>query len=871
MTPPDFSVHLDRVHDSVVLLDHDFQVVYQNHASKVEGEKFFQQSLVGHCVWDFFPEAVRGEFHAAAMKARETEESVMISDYYGPLNIWMEHAIYPSPEGLWVYSRNVTDLRRSERTLREQEVLFRAILDASSSAIFVKDEEHRYLEVNRRTAEIYGRPASEIVGRTPRELLPAHIAEELEANDNEVFAKNEAIQREEAMIENGEPRTFLSAKFPVQTGGKNVVCGIATDITERTNLDRILRAERARFAMVLDGIDLGTWFCDLPFDNLRWDQRCKAHFGLPPDASVTIDTFFDTIVPEDRAPTQLAIDTAIATGSTYDTVYRTQGDDGKIRWVRALGRATYTEEGTPRHFDGITLEVTRSHQVEQALQQSEERYRSLIQATAAIVWVSDPRGHFVVQQSKWESYTGQSFEEHKGDGWTQAIHPEDRDELLSNFLSASQGKHVYQASGRLWHAPTASYRHFEVRGVPLLDPVGEIREWVGTVFDIQDRREAELAALESSRVKSEFLANMSHELRTPMTGMRGMLDMLFDTTLDDYQLDCLETIQDCAQSLMAVLDDVLDLSRIEAGNLVLSPRPYELRTAIASTLALFRLQAEERGLGIRIEVDDAVPPALFGDPDRMRQILVNLVSNSMKFTPEGTVELLVSVREDRLRFVVRDTGIGIRREDLGRLFVPFAQLDSSTSRQYEGTGLGLSIVRRLVKLMDGELGVDSEFGEGSKFWFEIPLIEATVAKSKNRPDDMTWSAGPVTARVLLVEDNPINRKVVEAQLVKLGLEVTAVELGTLALTELRERSYDLIFMDCQMPELDGYETTQRLRHQGLKTPIIALTAHAMVGERERCLQAGMDDYLTKPLSRDDLCAVLRQWLGSKEEPMQNLA
>ena len=863
--PPGLDMHLDRIHDGVVLLDHDYRVVYQNRASKIESEKYFQRSLVGECLWDFFPKAAPGQFQSAFLEAKESGSPVFMSEFYEPLNIWLELAIHPSSEGLWVYTHNITDLRDSERTLRDQEFLFRAILDASSSAIFVKDEQGRYLQVNRRAAEIFGRPASEIVGRTPRELLPKHIAEELEANDNEVFERNAPIQREEAMIENGEPRTFLSAKFPVETGGKKVVCGIATDITERSRLDQQLQAERARFAMVLDGIDLGTWFCNLPFDNLHWDHRCKAHFGLSADAPVTIETFFDTIVPEDREPTENAINTAIATGGTYDTVFRTQGPVGPIRWIRALGRASYTEDGTPQHFDGITLDVSHSHQVEQSLQQSEERYRSLVQATAAIVWVSDPQGHFAVPQSKWESYTGQPFKEHRGDGWTGAIHPEDREALLEGFSTAAQTKQVYQGSGRVWHEPTRSYRHFEVRAVPLFCPAGEIREWVGTIFDVQERREVELAALESNRVKSEFLANMSHELRTPMTGMRGMLEMLFDTSLTDHQRDCLITIQDCAQGLMAVLDDVLDLSRIEAGNLVLSPRPYELRSAIASTLALFRLQAEERALDLKIEVDTNLPPALLGDPDRVRQVLVNLVSNAMKFTREGAVELTVGVRGERVRFEVRDTGIGIRDEDLERLFVPFVQLDSSTSRQYEGTGLGLSIVRRLVKLMDGELGVESVFGEGSTFWFELPLVEASLVKPKTPANHKVWSPGSLKAHILLVEDNAINRKVVEAQLNKLGLDVTALELGVFALAELRERSYDLIFMDCQMPELDGYETTRRLRRQGVKTPIIALTAHAMPGERERCLKAGMDDYLTKPLSREDLCAALRQWLPLKNE------
>ncbi len=634
------------------------------------------------------------------------------------------------------------------------------------------------------------------------------------------------------------------------------------DQTEKTHqaLESAYEQEHARLEMVMEGVDLGVWLCDLPLSNLVWDTRCKSHFGLPPDYHVTIETFYECMLEEDREPTRLAVEHSIENAAHYDTVFRTRGPDDILRWIRAIGRANYDPRGKPVRFDGITLDVSREHLAELARQKMEARYVSLVRATSSIVWTCDADGNFIEPQVEWERYTGSAWASHRNHGWKSSIHPEDAEMLSRGFRDAKETPNIFLGHARIWSQEHQGYRYNEIKAVPLLTECEVVREWIGSTTDVHDKREAELALIHASRMKSQFLANMSHELRTPMTGIQGMLDLLYDTPLSDFQKESLDTIYECSRSLLAILDDVLDLSRIEAGKLVLSERVYELQRKIDKTMALFRPQAEERGLWLRAAIHEDVPNTLLGDPDRIRQLLVNLVSNALKFTQQGGVDLKISRHGSNLRFEVNDSGIGIAPEDLKNLFQPFVQVEGSTSRKYGGTGLGLSIVKRLVELMGGTLGASSVLGEGSTFWFEIPLREPSERELAQTNISLPSKRSLPPARILVVEDNLVISKVLVSQLSKLGLEVESVDRGALALRKVASAPFDLIFMDCQMPELDGYQTTGKLREGGCQLPIIALTAHAMSGERERCLEAGMDDFLTKPLSIQDLRQKLEHWL-----------
>jgi signal transduction histidine kinase/CheY-like chemotaxis protein/HPt (histidine-containing phosphotransfer) domain-containing protein len=385
-------------------------------------------------------------------------------------------------------------------------------------------------------------------------------------------------------------------------------------------------------------------------------------------------------------------------------------------------------------------------------------------------------------------------------------------------------------------------------------------------------------ALNASQAKSEFLANMSHELRTPMNGLLGMLDLALDGGgVQGEQKDQLETAQRCAYSLLALLNDILDLSKIEAGKMLLEKIPFEPRAVVEDCVKAQAAKATQKKIDLRFEAPAGAFPILMGDPLRVRQIVANLLSNAIKFTDQGLVVVKFDVSPpvgDRVNFVVHvtDTGPGIPRDKLASIFEKFTQADGSITRKYGGTGLGLAITRRLVEMQGGDVQVDSQLGHGSVFCVTLPLEVAPASAANMVPSTQdapvqAFSA-PSSARLLLVEDNLVNQKVVLAILRKKGYRIDVANDGREALEKLEASHYDLVLMDVQMPVLDGLEATRLIRREARwdHLPIIAMTAHAMNGDRERCLQSGMTGYISKPVQPAHLIATVERQLASGDRP-----
>jgi len=409
---------------------------------------------------------------------------------------------------------------------------------------------------------------------------------------------------------------------------------------------------------------------------------------------------------------------------------------------------------------------------------------------------------------------------------------------------------------------------------------------IGTLADQFDSLTADLevarremaasrdAALEVAKLKSDFLATVSHEIRTPMNGVIGMADMLIETQLTARQREFAQAIQYSADGLLAIVNDILDFSKLEAHGAELEQRDFALGNLAEEVVHAFDGAARAGGLDLTCRVAPEADGVYRGDPSRLRQILLNLVGNAMKFTSEGGVALGVALESQRgeahrVRFEIRDTGIGITPEQRARVFDSFAQADASTSRAQGGAGLGLTICRHLVDMMDGEIGVESEIGAGSTFWLVVPLRWRQEVRASERAPAAPERPVPtrMCGRILLAEDNPVNQQVALAVLESLGCQVDAANDGEEALEALAAAHYDAVLMDCEMPNVDGFEATARIRRReaeagcGARVPILALTAHAVEGAREKCLAADMDDFLSKPFRRDELRRALGPWLS----------
>ena len=716
----------------------------------------------------------------------------------------------------------------------------------------------------------------------------------------------------------GPPRSWMLEEQQFSYAIASLV-SLALEAVERLHAEGALRKSEGRTRLIIDTALSAVISVDEQGRIIGWNAQAEQTFGWTRQEAIG-RTMADTIIPQaQREAHRRGFERFIKTGDgpilnkrIEITALRRDGTEFPIELAITPLRLenAYT-------FTAFVVDISERKQAEEALRTSEARLLMTVQGSHIGIWDWNLTTGSVYFSPQWKSHLGHdeatlsnTFEE-----WRSRIHPEDQPLVHTTIQSCLDGDHSqFELEHRLQHRD-GSYRWILSRGSLIRDEYGVAARMVGIHIDTTDRkrteeelRAAKEAAEAASKAKSEFLANMSHEIRTPMNGVLGTTELLLNSPLTDKQRHLASTVHRSGRTLLAIINDILDFSKIEAGKLDLECVGFDLSQLLDESLELFMEAGRRKHLLLTQQIDEKVPRYLKGDPVRFRQILMNLLSNAMKFTETGEISLTAgyvsgTATHAQLRISVTDTGIGIPPAAKLRIFDAFAQADGSTTRRYGGTGLGLSIARRLVELMGGTITVESEPGRGSTFSFtarfelqplgagtetgltsypQFPKPHVTLEPGYGPPYACPSATGPEAkeaghraARILVAEDSPVNREVAVGMLEILGYEVEMAENGRQALELVGRSQFDLVLMDCQMPEMDGLTATGEIRRQETssghrRVTIIALTANAMQGDREQCLAAGMDDYLTKPYTQIQLQSAVQKWL-ERRGPAPNSA
>ncbi|MFM8444630.1 MAG: PAS domain-containing protein [Methylococcus sp.] len=687
----------------------------------------------------------------------------------------------------------------------------------------------------------------------------------------------------------GSVRTVQDIAHPYfdESGALVKYIGTTLDITELRALEADLRHSEKVLRLATEGADLGVWYWDLGAQTLEWSEQCKTHLGLPAGEIPSFDQFYANLHPDDRGRVEASIQKAVEQGENYAAEYRVFWPDGSLHWISAPGRVYRAPNGSPLGMGGVTQDITTLMNTRETLRRSEERFRLAMEATNDGIWdwnIQTGQCYYSPGYFHMLGYTPDTLPE-RVDTWIGLLHPDEREAIVAEAQRRIATDGGYELEFRLCHR-AGDYVWVSSRGqVVERDAAGQPLRAIGTHVDITERKRIleELAELNrdlerkvaertaqaeaANAAKSSFLAHMSHEIRTPMNAVLGLAQLLAEEPLAPGQLAMIRHIREAGDNLLRIINDILDFSKIEAGQLELENRPFALPPVVMRVQSLLGETARKKNLVL--EVDAPAPPGrLLGDALRLEQVLINLAGNALKFTQQGGVTLRVrplAVDADnaRLRFEVSDTGIGLTPEARARLFQPFTQTDASITRRFGGTGLGLSISKHLVELMGGCIGVESQEGAGSTFWFELPFPRCEAEEPSAAAP--AASVGPRLAglRLLVADDNAVNLMLAERVLRKEGAEVTTVRDGQEALDQLRAApdAFDGVLMDIQMPVMDGLTATRAIRAElGLTAlPVIALTAGVLPEERQAALEAGVNDFLPKPMDLHRMAEMIRDY------------
>jgi len=756
--------------------------------------------------------------------------------------------------------------------------LHRILLDASG-----EPEDFEYLDVNPAFAEMLGKPPEQIVGTRFSQLVPhPHPREKEWITLFGKVARNGGEEASEAF----SPRLQKWFSTRVISSGDGFFTTVYQDITAQKLSPWLTNPERQKswmeFSKIQQLAHLGTWDADLQTRQVSWSEELFRICGLPVTGDSVAYGFFRTLVhPQDRDRWDHLVASLHCDSLEKEVTLRIIWPNKQVRHVLIKAIVERDLSGTPLHIRGYVLDRTESLSALEEAQDTQKKLHFYLEKAPFGIAVTNEEGTVLDINPAGCFLTGYTQEEVLQRNFLELVGPESLSTMRDLMMEyAEKGNCRGEVSFSSKDGQTKLFDFESVRLSPEVS-VNFFRDVSKARKMERELKEALEEAESASRAKTAFLANMSHELRTPMNGVFGYLSLLESTPVTPEQKEFLSSIRFSARTLLELIDRLLDISRIEAGKMELENLPFHPLELGRQCLNSFQQQAQSKKLQLHMQMEEWIPPALLGDPSKIQQVLGNLLSNALKFSPSGTVVLGVQPlgtpslldppsRKQWLRFEVSDTGIGIPSEMQEAIFQPFVQVDDNLTRKYGGSGLGLAIAEKLVRLMGGKLHVESEEGKGSRFFFDLPFSVWDEENPQQR-NLASFEAGfrfaripgePGVIRGLIVEDDVVSARFLQTLLQTRGFECFIAENGKEALEILQQKNVDVVFMDCQMPRMDGFQAAEKIRERekatGSKThlPIIAVTAYALRSDRERALSAGMDAYIAKPVEPLELFEIL---------------
>jgi len=778
--------------------------------------------------------------------------------------------------------QDTTDRRRAEEAQCESEERFRTAFEEAPYGMCLTALDGRFLQANAALCEMLGYSRKELLEGAWQNLThPDDMERSRRAMKQFMQESASSVELQKRYVHKNGTAIWFQLKISVVKNAHGAPAHFIThmeDITDRKRAEEALRASERRYRRFVERNWAGVLRNDLEGRILECNQSLVNLLGYTSAEELktqrTQALYFT--LSDRREMTRLLREQKALTN--YEMRFRRK--DGTPIWALANVTLVEANEEEGEVIEGTIVDITDRKRAEETLRASEARFRALVENSSDAILLLDHTGTVKYAASSTPRVLGYSEDELEGRNIFELMHPEFLEATRKSLAEALRRPDSKVEGECRYRHKDGSWRWYEFTGQNLLGNPA-VQALVVNARDIDERKQvmAELqrateAAEAANQAKSEFLANMSHEIRTPMNGVIGMTDLALDTNLDAEQREYLTTAKASAELLLDVINDILDFSKIEARKLSLERVPFSLKDTVDALTKVLAVRAAAKSLQLGSTFAPDLPAMVLGDPGRFRQILMNLIGNAIKFTEMGEVVVRVGKLSETpeqitLHISVEDTGIGIPKEKQRTIFEAFVQADASSTRQYGGTGLGLTITSQLVSMMGGKVWVESELGRGSTFHLTVCL--GVVQTPADRPERAPLGAPPPPAegrrslRVLVVEDNPVNRLLGVRLVEKHGHAVVAVSSGQAAVEVLRRDRFDLVLMDVQMPGMDGFETTCAIRREetrsGKHLPIIAVTAHAMKGDRERCLLAGMDGYISKPINGSELCAAIENLVG----------